>query len=166
MNDDLSGEGYATYNSYDNSIRIHIYEQDYDDYAEGYEIEEADIWCEYNSDGILEHYRFDYDQETIITLDLLNAFWIQNWLYVVLGIIALVAIVVIVVYFSVIYQKKPKEVAPSAPAPAVAPTPVEETPELEKIEEKPGKGVFCPYCGSSNTAGSNFCEDCGKNLEE
>ena len=107
----------------------------------------------------------DYDSETLITFELVNAFWVQYTLLVIIGIIALVAIVLLVVYFSFIYKKTPKEVAPSSPTPAVAP-PIGKTPEPEKIEEKPVEGMFCPYCGSKNAAGSNFCEYCGKNLEQ
>ena len=67
---------------------------------------------------------------------------------------------------------------PAPPAP-VAPTPAPVAPAAAPVPAPPAPAptpapaaapaaaasVLCPACGASNTAGSNFCEDCGASLK-
>ena len=46
---------------------------------------------------------------------------------------------------------------PAPPAPAPTPAPA--------AAPAAAASVLCPACGASNTAGSNFCEDCGASLK-
>lgn len=165
LNDDLGGsKDWATYS--ESRIRIHIHEADYDYQEHEYKIKEIDINSEYTNEGVLEYYKFEYDGETIITLQLVNAFWVQYWVFVIIGIIALGAIIVVVLYFTAIRKSKVIEkVPPSAQAPAAKPE--EKSPEAAKLEEKNPEGeLICLSCGKKNTAVGKFCEYCGKTIEK
>jgi len=141
LDDDLGSSNWASYRG--NLITIGIQSTHYDIYIE----------TEYTDDGILKYYRFRYDHEDIIKLELVNAFWIQYWVFVVIGIIALSAVIVVVIYFTAIRTSKEK-VPPSVQAPAA------------KFEEKIPEGeLICPSCGKKSTSGAKFCEYCGKTME-
>ncbi len=109
LNDYEGGEYEATYNEYENSIKITIYE-DYlilDD--QKYEVGTIDVWCDYTNNGILEFYEFEW-KDTIIKLELRgsrDSFWINYWLWVIIGIIALAAVIIVIIYIYVIKGKRP-----------------------------------------------------------
>lgn len=166
LEDDLGGSrDWATYSESDNRIRIHIHSSYIVYGTYDYKVEDIDIIAEYSNDGVLVAYGFSYDKETIISIHLVNAFWIQYQVFVVIGIIALGAVIVVIIYFTAIRTPKVKDKAlSSAPAPAAKPE--EMSPEAAKIEEKKPEGeLICPYCGKKNTAEGKFCEYCGKTME-
>ena len=159
--DDLDDDGSAQYIG--NRISIHI--DDDTTYIGNvtYYIHDIYISCEYNSDGVLKYYKFDYYSDTFVKAELKDAFFQEFGSLIIIILIALVGIALIVTLIIVSTKRSKKKIEK-----VVKEEKKEEIiPVAKKIEEeKKELARFCPDCGNPAPAGTRFCEACGKDLNE
>ncbi|MBD3255689.1 MAG: hypothetical protein GF383_11400 [Candidatus Lokiarchaeota archaeon] len=168
LEDDYGGDSSADFD--DGEIKIEI---DENQIGTNKLIE---VNSKYNSDGVLESYELDYDDETIIEAVLEGGVFQGFLIWIIIGLIILIAIIVMVITFVVIFARKSKVKEPKAKVkePEVKKEETEEIPaapervppaaELEPIEVAAPK--FCPYCGSAIKPSTKYCEFCGQNIND
>lgn len=126
------------------------------------DFEDFDSIAQFNDDGVLMYYEWNYDDDPIIILELEGRFFQENFLIILGGAVAGVVVVILVVTLVITLKKK------KGKKEKIIPTPSEKTPEV--IPSPPttvsSQLNFCPNCGSKISTDASFCTECGSNLKD
>lgn len=77
----------------ENEIGFHIVVDKNDDDK----VEEMDYFFKYSKDGVLMYYEWQYDGDTIIKVNLEGEFFYEYGVWIILGIISLIALIIIII---------------------------------------------------------------------
>ena len=117
--------------------------------------------AQFNDDGVLMYFEWNYDGDPIIILELQGRFFQENFLIIVGGAIAGVAIIILIVTLVIIPRKKKGKNEKFVPAPR------EKKPEIISPPPStvPTQVKYCPACGSKISTDASFCTECGSSLK-
>jgi len=125
------------------------------------DFEDFDSIAQFNDDGVLMYYEWNYDDDPIIILELEGRFFQENFLIILGGAVAGVAVIILIVTLVISLKKKKGNKdkfisTPSEKKSEVIPSP----PTIVSSQLN-----FCPNCGSKISTDTSFCTECGTSLK-